>query len=138
MVSLASLLWKRFVLPLFMMNFITLLKRNRKTRKLKESSNSLRENLFLFLQKLVNAILESSLIICKGRTSTLSIKYFAGVQGEVNCNEFISYDNVTKKNTQIGRLSVLSAVQKHHEDTEYVFNVTHRTNMSNIFVRFHG
>lgn len=38
---------------------------------------------------------------------------FAGVI-EVNCNQFILYDTMTKKNTQIDRLSVLSAVCDYH------------------------
>jgi len=35
---------------------------------------------------------------------------FVGANEEVNCNEINCYDTVTKKNTQISRLSVLSVV----------------------------
>lgn len=64
----------------------------------------------------------------------LEIESFVGVQIELNCNQFISCDTVTKKNTQICGLSVLSAVcDCDHHWILINSNVPHRKNMCNNF-----
>lgn len=61
-----------------------------------------------------------------------------GAKLEVNCNEFKTYDMVTKKNTQICRLSVLSAV-RYASDQRIVLipSVAYRKNRSNFFVEYY-
>jgi len=62
---------------------------------------------------------------------------FAGVKREHRCNELKFYDMVTKKNTQMGSLSVsifVCVAHKLHYAT-YVIMLTRYTKLSNIFVR---
>lgn len=46
-----------------------------------------------------------NVVIMTGKT-----RRFVGAEEEVNCNQFNRYDTLTKKNTQISRLSVLGVV----------------------------
>lgn len=63
-----------------------------------------------FLQRTLRGIEWQSNLILNMGISTDKTGCFVGANVEENCKEFKYYDIVTKKNTQIGSLSVLCAV----------------------------
>ena len=106
MVSFVLISWTRYAETRFRATLATTMTRMI-VKKISLLSNSWNLRIILSLQRLMSlwSLLDLILIM---EVLMNKPESFVGVSLKRNCDEFITYARVTKKNTQISRLSVLS------------------------------
>lgn len=87
-----------------------------------------------------NSSQQQTLTVLESQSSLVLMNvtgYSVGVKTELNCNEFKTYAMVTKKNTQIDRLSVFSVAVRYAsaQGTLVIPSIAYRKNRINFFAR---